>query len=121
MPLYGVGVVLAGALQAQRRFLAAALAPLVSSLVVAAQLPRLRRPCAAGATTTCGGCRRPRPAVLAGGTTLGVVALAAAHAPAAAIADPAGGPGCASRPGTARSVRSLALAGLAGAARPAGR
>ena len=32
--LYGVGVVLAGVLQAHRRFLAAALAPLLSSLVV---------------------------------------------------------------------------------------
>ncbi len=34
IPLYGVGVVLTGVLQAQRRFLAAALAPLLNSLVV---------------------------------------------------------------------------------------
>src|ERR1019366_4800131 len=34
--LYGVGIVLAGALQAHRRFLAAALAPLLSSIVVMA-------------------------------------------------------------------------------------
>ena len=34
VPLYGVGIVLAGVLQAHRRFLAAALAPLLSSLVV---------------------------------------------------------------------------------------
>ncbi len=36
IPLYGVGVVLTGVLQAQRRFLAAALAPLLNSLVVIA-------------------------------------------------------------------------------------
>ena len=34
IPLYGVGVVLTGVLQAQRRFLAAAIAPLLNSLVV---------------------------------------------------------------------------------------
>ena len=34
VPLYGIGIVLAGVLQAHRRFLAAALAPLLSSLVV---------------------------------------------------------------------------------------
>ena len=36
IPLYGVGVVLTGVLQAQRRFLASALAPLLNSLVVIA-------------------------------------------------------------------------------------
>lgn len=36
IPLYGVGVVLTGVLQAQRRFLAAAVAPLLNSLVVIA-------------------------------------------------------------------------------------
>ena len=34
LPLYGLGVVLTGVLQAQRRFLAAALAPLLNSVVV---------------------------------------------------------------------------------------
>ena len=34
VPLYGVGIVLAGVLQAHRRFLSATLAPLLSSLVV---------------------------------------------------------------------------------------
>lgn len=75
IPLYGVGIVLGGVLQAHHRFVAAALAPLLSSLVViatylaygalvpdptaaVAQLP-------ASATT-----------VLGVGTTLGVVALA---------------------------------------------
>ena len=36
IPLYGIGVVLTGVLQAQRRFLAAAVAPLLNSLVVIA-------------------------------------------------------------------------------------
>lgn len=36
IPLYGVGIVLTGVLQAQRRFLAAALAPLLNSCVVIA-------------------------------------------------------------------------------------
>lgn len=36
VPLYGVGLVLTGVLQAQRRFLAAAVAPLLNSLVVIA-------------------------------------------------------------------------------------
>lgn len=36
IPLYGIGVVLTGVLQAQRRFLAAALAPLLNSVVVIA-------------------------------------------------------------------------------------
>jgi len=72
--LYGVGIVLAGVLQAHRRFLAAAMAPLLSSVVVMAtyllfavmahgrgnDLPRLP-----GSAST----------VLAAGTTLGVVAL----------------------------------------------
>jgi putative peptidoglycan lipid II flippase len=72
--LYGVGIVLAGVLQAHRRFLAAAVAPLLSSVVVIVtylayaalaqgrgnDLARLP-----GAAST----------VLAAGTTLGVVAL----------------------------------------------
>ena len=41
--LYGLAVVSAGVLQAHERFLAAAAAPLVSSLVVIAALPHLRR------------------------------------------------------------------------------
>ena len=41
--LYGVGIVLAGVLQAHRRFLGPALAPLLSSLVVVDGLPAVRR------------------------------------------------------------------------------
>jgi putative peptidoglycan lipid II flippase len=72
--LYGIGIVLTGVLQARRRFLAAALAPLLSSLVVIASY------IAYGALADE---RSGTPAtvsdaevwVLAGGTTLGVVVL----------------------------------------------
>jgi murein biosynthesis integral membrane protein MurJ len=77
IPLYGLAVVTAGVLQAHRRFLAAALAPVVSSLVVASAFLVFRE--------TFTGDRNDLTTVtardewiLAGGTTLGVVALAAA-------------------------------------------
>jgi putative peptidoglycan lipid II flippase len=73
VPLYGIGIVLAGVLQAHRRFLAAALAPLLSSLVVIGSY------LAYGAlvdTTIGPGTVSDREVwVLAGGTTLGVVVL----------------------------------------------
>lgn len=71
--LYGVGIVLTGVLQAHRRFLAAALAPLLSSLVVIAVY------LAFGALydPARGLAELPTRALvlLAGGTTLGVAAL----------------------------------------------
>ncbi|HET7476850.1 MAG TPA: lipid II flippase MurJ [Dermatophilaceae bacterium] len=72
--LYGMGIVLAGVLQAHRRFLAAAVAPLLSSLVVIATyllyaaLPGSVSGTGSAAPTTA-------TTVLAAGTTLGVVAL----------------------------------------------
>ena len=42
VPLYGLGIILTGLLQAHRRFLAAALAPLASSIVVLGVLPLVR-------------------------------------------------------------------------------
>ena len=71
--LYGVGVVLAGVLQAHRRFLAAALAPLLSSLVVIAAYVGYRLVAEPGTSPA----DIPASAtwVLAGGTTLGVVVL----------------------------------------------
>jgi putative peptidoglycan lipid II flippase len=71
--LYGVGVVLAGVLQAHRRFLAAALAPLLSSLVVIGAYVGYRFVAEPGTTPA----DIPTSAtwVLAGGTTLGVVVL----------------------------------------------
>lgn len=71
IPLYGVGVVLAGVLQAHRRFLAAALAPLLSSLVVIASY--LVYGSMTGGRTS--GVGDDAIAVLAWGTTLGVVVL----------------------------------------------
>jgi putative peptidoglycan lipid II flippase len=72
--LYGVAIVLAGVLQAHRRFLAAAVAPLLSSVVVIATyllFAALARGMGDDLT------RLPSQAstVLAAGTTLGVVAL----------------------------------------------
>ncbi len=74
IPLYGVGIVLGGVLQSHRRFVGAALAPLLSSLVVIATYlaygavvtdPAAAPTAVPAAATT----------VLALGTTLGVVAL----------------------------------------------
>lgn len=72
--LYGVGIVLAGMLQAHRRFLAAAMAPLLSSVaVIATYLLYAAIAQGRGDDLT----RLPSQAstVLAAGTTLGVVAL----------------------------------------------
>ena len=71
--LYGVGIVLAGILQAHRRFLAAALAPLLSSLVVIAAYLGYRY--VAERSTTPADISSGAVWVLAGGTTLGVVVL----------------------------------------------
>nr|WP_255427577.1 lipid II flippase MurJ [Yimella sp. cx-51] len=78
--LYGVGVVLTGVLQAHRRFVAAAVAPLLSSLVVIAayllygRLADSARFDRSGVNPGQSGLDAERW-VLAGGTTLGVVAL----------------------------------------------
>ncbi|HVM27615.1 MAG TPA: lipid II flippase MurJ [Mycobacteriales bacterium] len=70
--LYGIGVVLAGALQAHRRFLGPALAPLLSSLVVvtAYLLYAAQRPDGGLA-----GLSRAQELTLSVGTTLGVAVL----------------------------------------------
>ncbi len=71
--LYGVGIVLTGVLQARRRFLAAALAPLLSSLVVMGSY--VAYAAVVGAPSTPGGVSTAAVWTLAGGTTLGVVVL----------------------------------------------
>lgn len=73
VPLYGVGIILTGLLQAHRRFLAAALAPLVSSVVVLASYLWYGRLVdgAVSPSVVDGGAI----AVLGWGTTLGVVVL----------------------------------------------
>lgn len=71
VPLYGVGVVLTGVLQAHGRFTWPALTPVASSLVVMATYAVYGR-------MSAGGSQEPSPAalrVLGWGTTLGVAAL----------------------------------------------
>ncbi len=72
--LYGVGIVLAGVLQAHRRFLAAAIAPLLSSVVVMATY-LLYAAMAHGRGNDLARLPGSASTVLAAGTTLGVVAL----------------------------------------------
>jgi putative peptidoglycan lipid II flippase len=71
--LYGVGIVLAGTLQAYRRFFWPALAPLLSSVVVIATYLVFR---AVGSGDALSTHLQLDTAILAGGTTVGVVALA---------------------------------------------
>ncbi|MEP7017076.1 MAG: lipid II flippase MurJ [Actinomycetota bacterium] len=72
--LYGVGITLAGVLQAHRRFLGAALAPLLSSAVVIATY-LLYGVLAQGNGDDLARLPSQASTVLAAGTTLGVVAL----------------------------------------------
>lgn len=70
--LYGVGIVLAGILQAHRRFTAPAIAPLLSSLVVAVAYLTFA---GMGGSRNVASLSTPAELVLGVGTTLGVVAL----------------------------------------------
>jgi putative peptidoglycan lipid II flippase len=70
--LYGVGIVLAGVLQAHRRFAGPALAPLLSSVVVAGAYLLFAL---TGGARDVGSLDRPAELVLGVGTTLGVAAL----------------------------------------------
>jgi putative peptidoglycan lipid II flippase len=70
--LYGIGIVLAGVLQAHRRFAGPALAPLLSSLVVAGAYLLFA---GIGGSGDVEDLSRPAELVLGVGTTLGVVAL----------------------------------------------
>ncbi|MFB9378871.1 murein biosynthesis integral membrane protein MurJ [Kineococcus gynurae] len=114
VPLYAVAVVLAGVLQAQQRFTAPAAAPLVSSLVVAASY--LLFGALVAPTTRAGDDLTALPpatwTVLAGGTTLGVLALALTHAPALR-SGVRWRPTLRAAPGDGPRLRSLALSGLA--------
>jgi putative peptidoglycan lipid II flippase len=111
VPLYGVAIVLAGVLQAHQRFVGAALAPLLSSIVVIATYLTYRSlvadPAAAIADVPHGAVT-----VLGVGTTLGVVALGLP------LAVPVVRAGVRLRPrlsfpvDAGRRVRTLALAGL---------
>jgi len=109
--LYGVGIVLAGLLQAHRRFLAAAVAPLLSSVVVIAAY-LLYAALAQGKGDDLARLPSQASTVLAAGTTLGVVALSLP------LLIPVRRAGIRLRPtwtfpeGVARRARALAGAGL---------
>ncbi len=107
--LYGIAVVLTGVLQAHRRFAGPALAPLLSSLVVAAAYLLFA---GIGGDRDVDGLAASAELVLGVGTTLGVVALTLALLP------PLHGLRLRLRPalrfpvGAAPRVRRLALAGV---------
>lgn len=110
VPLYGVGIVLTGVLHAHRRFLAAALAPLLSSLVVLATYLWYGR--------LTGGATDPHVVsdgaidVLAWGTTAGVVVLSLPLLAPAMRAGWRWRPGLHLHPHDRRRIAALAGGGL---------
>jgi putative peptidoglycan lipid II flippase len=74
LPLYGIGIVLTGVLQAHHRFAWPVIAPLLSSVTVMAAY--LTYAATDGARTDFGGLSRTGQVALSAGTTLGVVVLA---------------------------------------------
>lgn len=111
VPLYGLAIVLAGVLQAHRRFVGPALVPLLSSLVVIATY-LLYRGLVADPAAEIPAVPGGAVAVLAGGTTLGVLALGVP------LLLPVRRAGIRLRPrlrfpvGVGARVRTLAVAGL---------
>ena len=107
--LYGIGIVLTGVLQAHRRFAGPALAPLLSSVVVAGAYLLFA---GIGGGRDVAALTRPAELVLGVGTTLGVVALSLS------LLGPLRGLRLGLRPalrfpvGAAPRVRRLALAGV---------
>ena len=108
--LYGLGIVLSGVLQARRRFLAAALAPLLSSLVVI--VAYLLYSAVAGNRNLPTTVSAPAVWTLAGGTTLGVVVLSLPLLVPVVRAGVRLRPTLQFPPGLARRARSLAGAGV---------
>lgn len=112
IPLYGLGVVASGVLQAHRRFVAPALAPLLSSLVVMASYYLFARLTPDGVHPS--GLSDAAVAALGWGTTAGVLALSVP------LLVPLHRAGVRLRPtlrfpaGVASRARSLAVAGAAG-------
>lgn len=74
LPLYGIGIVLTGVLQAHHRFAWPVIAPLLSSVTVMGAY--LSYAAVDGARTDFDGLSRTGELILSGGTTLGVVVLA---------------------------------------------
>lgn len=110
--LYGIGIVLAGVLQAHHRFAWPAVAPLLSSVTVIAAY--LVFGVLAGGAQDQGDWQpgAPELAVLAGGTTLGVVALSLPLLVPVRRAGVRLRPTFRFPPGAAGQVRALALAGV---------
>ncbi|WP_166355549.1 murein biosynthesis integral membrane protein MurJ [Phytoactinopolyspora limicola] len=113
IPLYGIAVVTAGVLQAHRRFLAAALAPIVSSLVVAATFVVFAGLYAGGDRNDLTALDRRSELILAGGTTAGVLLLALTTLVPMLIRTTGLRPTLRFPPGVARRARGLAGAGIA--------
>ncbi|HEV2636250.1 MAG TPA: lipid II flippase MurJ [Actinocrinis sp.] len=112
IPLYAVAVVLSATLQADRRFLAPALAPLLSSLVVVCTYLLFGQtdPRAAGDLSELD----PRARLILGlGTTLGVAMLVLALLPAVRRTGLRLRPTFRFPPGLARRAGALAVAGIA--------
>ena len=111
--LYGIGIVLAGVLQAHRRFLGPALAPVLSSVVV---ITAYLLYAASGRADALADLSRRQELVLSVGTTLGVAALSLG------LVVPLRRCGVELRltlsfpPSVAARVRALAVAGVAGLA-----
>ncbi|MGP4028455.1 murein biosynthesis integral membrane protein MurJ [Actinomadura sp. 3N407] len=110
--MYGVAVVLYGLLQSHRRFVAPALAPLMSSLVVVGAYI-VYAPLGRGYENDLAGLPLDAELTLSVGTTLGGVAMAATAGVAAWRLKLRLRPTLRFPDGVARRVRRLALAGLA--------
>ncbi|WP_308166182.1 lipid II flippase MurJ [Actinomadura sp. NEAU-AAG7] len=112
MIMYGVAVVLYGLLQSHRRFVAPALAPLASSLVVIGAY-LVYAPLGDGYENDLAGLPRSAELTLSAGTALGGVAMAVTAGIAAWRLRLGLRPTFRFPDGVARRVRRLALAGLA--------
>ncbi len=112
MVMYGMAVVLYGLLQSHRRFVAPALAPLMSSLVVVAAYV-VYAPLGEGHENDLAGLPLDAELTLSVGTALGGVAMAATAGVAAWRLRLGLRPSLRFPDGVARRVRRLALAGLA--------
>ncbi|WP_240487332.1 murein biosynthesis integral membrane protein MurJ [Actinomadura flavalba] len=112
MVMYGIAVVLYGVLQSHRRFVAPALAPLMSSLVVIGAY-LVFAPLGRGHENDLAGLPLPAELTLSVGTALGGVAMALTAGIAAWRLRLGLRPTLRFPPGVAVAVRRLALAGLA--------
>lgn len=111
VPLYGIGLVLTGVLQAQRRFFAAAVAPLLNSLVVIATFFAFGR-IAAGDNADPTAVSDAAVAVLGWGTTAGVAVMSLPLLVPVHRSGVRFSPTLRFPPGVAARARSLAAAGL---------